>query len=517
MSMPSKHLRLARLLVCALCLAVAGLGCDESTTPPATAEPEPDASPEPEPNPEPDPEPEGEPEPNPEPEPDPEPEPTPVDPARAVEPEVLIESPVPVVAPLVDGRIVAQGDGEIVVLAPEGITSLGAESGALLSAQAVQGELIVATTDGLFAWTRGALMPSPLGELVDGVTGLHMTADGALWILDNGGLHVYRDGLLSGVDPGPMGALPMTAVGAWDGVPALWVVGDEALYAVGFGDDGLEAWSLAPEADVHGVAVNDMGGLWISAGGRVSHIADDGSYTDLILPFEARALAAHPAAPDLWIVGDGGLWQLRDGRIRPIEGLAGFQGLRAEMDGSVLIHGAAGLMRVRPGRFVNLDGLDEGMIVDRQTTVTISATNPEDVSQLSYRLDDDNGRVLEGPPWQLVLEPGPVPEGAHTLQVTAAYADGEQVVAEIAFIVQGPPTWEDDVEAIFFQHCDACHGERGYAHRMETMDVWIDEFDDIVDAIVNNRMPLPPNPMVTPEELELIRAWGETGMLRSWP
>lgn len=49
------------------------------------------------------------------------------------------------------------------------------------------------------------------------------------------------------------------------------------------------------------------------------------------------------------------------------------------------------------------------------------------------------------------------------------------------------------------------------------MEVWVEEFDQIVDAIVGNRMPLPPNPSVTPEQLELIRAWGQTGMLRSWP
>lgn len=514
MSKPSKHLRLARVLTCALCLAWAGLGCDDEPAEPMAVA---DAQPEPEPEPGPEPDPSPEPEPDMGAEPEPEPEETPIDPARTVEPEVLLEGAVSVAAPLADGRVVAQSDGPIVLIAHDGTTELGADSGALLSAQVVDDELLVATTDALFAWTRGALTPSPLGELVDGVTGLHLTADGALWILDTAGLHVYRDGRLSGVDMGPMGALPLTAVGAWSGVPALWLVGDEAVYAVGFGDDGLQAWSLEPEAEVGGVAVNDLGGLWVSAGGNVSHIAEDGTYTDLVLPFAAGALAAHPAAPDVWIEGEGTLWQLRDGRIRPIEGVPAFAGLHGELDGSVLIHGAAGLMRVRPGRFVTLDGLDDGGVVDRALTVTVQATNPEDVQTLSYRLDDAAARALDGPPWQFTLEPGPVPEGRHSVEVAAEYADGERVVAEVDFVVQGPPTWEDDVEAIFFEHCDSCHGERGYAHRMETMEVWVEEFDQIVDAIVGNRMPLPPNPSVTPEQLELIRAWGETGMLRSWP
>lgn len=514
MSMLCKHLR---LLAGVVCLMLPAIGCDDEPSTPAA--PDATVEPEPAPDPEANPEPEGEPEPDPDPEPEgaPDPEPTPVDPARAVEPELLLDGPVPLAVPLPDGRVVARAGDAVALIAPDRTLDFGAEAGALNAAGLVDGQLLVSTDLGLFARVDDGLMPSPLGALLDGVTALDTTADGALWIIDAAGLHVYREGRLSGVDPGPMGAGAMTAVGAWADTPALWVVGDEALYAVGFGDEGLQAWELAPEAPVDGVAVNDLGGLWIAADGTVSHLADDGTWSDLLLPFAVTALAAHPAAPDVWLVGDDRLWQLRDGRVRPIEGVGAFSGLRGELDGSVLIWGDAGLQRVRPGRFVHLDGVDDGGVVDRITTVEVSVTSPEDVQQLTLRIDGGDARALEGPPYTFELEPGPIPEGAHTLEVAADYADGERVVAELRFRVQGPPTWEGDVAPIFFEHCDACHGERGYAHRMETMDVWLAEFDQIVDAIVGNRMPLPPNPSVTPEQLELIRAWGETGFLRSWP
>lgn len=514
MPTPSKHPSLARLMVCAMCLAVVAPGCDDGEEPAAAA----DVAPEPEPGADMAPAPGADMGPEAdmasEPEPDPQ---TPVDPARSVEPEMLLEGSVPLALPLADGAVIAQAAEGIRLVAADGVLDLGAEAGALFAAQVVDGQLVVSTTDGLFALVDGALMPSPLGALVDGVTRMEVTADGALWIVDASGLHVYRDGQLSGVDPGPMGAGAMTAVGAWSGMPTLWVVGEEAVYAVGFEDDELAAWALEPEAPVDAVAVNDMGGLWIAADGAVSHLADDGTWTDLVLPFAVDRLAAHPAAPDVWLANTDGLWQLREGRVRPIEGIPAFAGARGELDGSVLLYGEAGLMRVRPGRFVMLDGVDDGSVVDRLSTVTVEVTSPEAVESLTWALDGGEPVALEGPPWQFVIEPGPVPEGRHTVEVQVTYGDGERIVTGIHFVVQGPPTWEGDVEAIFFEHCDACHGERGYAHRMETMEVWIDEFDDIVDAIVNNRMPLPPNPMVTPEQLELIRAWGETGMLRSWP
>lgn len=507
-----------RFPIGALCVALVSAavltGCDDD---PATAGPDAEVVADRGPDPEPEPSPEPEPEPSPEPEPDPEPEPTPIDAARTADPEALLAGAVALAVPLADGRVVAEGPEGIALIGASGVTALGADVGPLAAASLVDDALLVAAEAGVFVEAGGALVPSPVGELVEGVTALHRTADGALWILDASGLHVYRDGALSGVSPGPMSPGAMTAVGAWEGTPALWVVGDEALYALGFTGGELQAWSLVPEAPVAGVAVNADGGLWVAAEGSLSHMASDGTWHDFVLPFEVTGLAAHPEAPDVWLDAGGALWQLRDGRVRAIEGIPSYAGLRAEVDGSVLLFGDAGLARVRPGRFVYLGGVDEGGVVDRAVTITIEATRPELVESITAALDGAEPSPLEGPPWQLTVEPGPVPEGAHTLRVVAEYSDGERALAELRFTVQGPPTWEADVEPIFVEHCDACHGERGYAHRMETMETWVDEIDDIIDAIENNRMPLPPNPSVTPEQLDVIRAWAETGFLRSWP
>ena len=74
-----------------------------------------------------------------------------------------------------------------------------------------------------------------------------------------------------------------------------------------------------------------------------------------------------------------------------------------------------------------------------------------------------------------------------------------------------------DIEPIFVESCDQCHGPRGYAHRMETMEVWMDEVADIIDSVETGRMPLTPNPLLTDDQIQLIRDWQAAAFPETWP
>lgn len=447
-----------------------------------------------------------------------EPEPAPIDPARVAEAEPLSVDAVPNAIPLGDGRVVAELATGLALFDVHGEHPLGDEPGALRDAASIGDDLLVAADAGLYALVEGELLPSPLGELVADVTRLLATGDGALWLIDAAGLHVWRDGELTGVTPQDMSSTDgPTTIGEWSDTATVWIADDASLYGVGYGDAGLQAWAVDADATIDAIAANDEGGVWLVVDGALWHLDPDGAWTPFELPFTINAIVGHPLAPDLWLDAAGALWQYREGRFRPVEGIPAYAGLRAEVDGSVLLYGPAGLHRVRPGRFLAVLGLNDGDLVDRDTTVTFEPTRPDLVDAVEYTLDGGDAVALDAAPYTLALSPVELAEGPHTLRVTAIYSDGERIDVELAFRIQGPPTWDDDIGPIYVEHCEQCHGERGGAHRMDTLEIWQDEFDDIVDAITNNRMPLPPNPAVPPAQLELIQSWGATGFLRSTP
>lgn len=515
------------LLASAALFALAVAGCDDSApadpadpepTPSPTAEPapEPTAEPTPEPTAEPTPEPTAEPTP----EPDPEPMTTPVDAPRSADAERLAASSVSTAVALTDGRVLVDLPEGLMMLGDELPVLYGAEVGALRSAAIVDRSVLVATDAGLFAEVDGALVPSPLSELLDDIQTLRTTADDTLWVLDADGLHAWRDGRLNGVAMAGAPALDgaMVIDGRWEGTWAAWVAASNILFALGFADDELMAWRVEAEAEIADIAVNDDRGLWVAAGGQLSHLNRRGEWTAWPLDFEVAGLAAHPTAADVWIASvEGALWQLRDGRIRAVEGVAGWTGMIAEGDGSVLLFGPEGIDRVRPGRFLSLPGLDDGTVLIEELVVPIQVTAPELISSITYTIDDGAPEALDGPPWQLTLTPGVIPEGEHSVRVLATYQDGVELEAIFMFSVAGPPTWDDDILGIMNQHCDQCHGERGYAHRMDDIQVWIDEIAEVIDAVENNRMPLTPNPPLSPEEIETLYLWRDTGFLESWP
>ncbi|MCA9538876.1 MAG: hypothetical protein KC620_08305 [Myxococcales bacterium] len=446
------------------------------------------------------------------------PPPAVVDPARQIEAESLLATPVNAVVALPDDAVLAESQGALHLIDANGAVDLGPGED-LRGAAMIDGALVVALGGGLFIETEAGLVASPLAEHLGEVRGLTTTGDGALWVVDEEGLHVWRDGTLRGVHP--EGEMPWAearyAPGAWAGEAALWIGGAERLLAVSLVDAQPMAWAVDVGAPIDGLAANSEGGVWLLAGGELWHVDVDGDWQTWALPFVPTALAGHHRAPDLWLAEGDALWQYREGRFRPVEGVAPFDGLRAEDDGSVLLHGAGGLDRVRPGRFVRLSGVDEGDVLEQMRAVAIEPTRPDLIARLTATIDEGAPMALAGPPWAVELVPVELGEGPHVLTVAATYTDDLQVEVQVHFVVQGPPTWRGHVEPLFVARCDQCHGERGYAHRMDDPNVWQIEIAAILSAVEAGRMPLTPNPALTPAEIDQIRRWRDAGFPETWP
>jgi hypothetical protein len=52
---------------------------------------------------------------------------------------------------------------------------------------------------------------------------------------------------------------------------------------------------------------------------------------------------------------------------------------------------------------------------------------------------------------------------------------------------------------------------------METLGVWVEEIVEIIDAVEAGRMPLTPNPLLTDDEIQLLRDWQAAEFPETWP
>ncbi len=442
-----------------------------------------------------------------------------MDPARSAEPERLSEEAVSAAVPLADNVVLAQVGEALHWLSHEDAVTLDGADGALRGAVNLGEETVVATDTGLFAIRGAGLVASPLDAHLSAVWTVIGTDDETAWFLGDDGIRVWQSGRLHefALDEAP-DAWPgvMTAAGAYGGQDALWLAVDDMIYALAFDAASPAAWVVEPGGTVGAMAAT-ADGLWITLDGDLAHLDTDDQWHLWTLPFAVAALSGHADAPDVWMDTDQGLVQLRDGRARAVADVPMFTGMTTAHDGSAVLWGESGLHRVRPGRFVRLVGLEEGAIIRSDVTISVEATSPDTVSLVEFAFDDGEATAVDGPPWQIELSPRGLGAGRHAVGVTVRYADDSEVSVSAHFEVVGPPTWEADIEPIFVQHCDQCHGPRGYAHRMETLGVWVDEIVEIIDAVEAGRMPLTPNPLLTDNEIQLLRDWQTAEFPETWP
>jgi len=410
-----------------------------------------------------------------------------------------------------DGRIFSQAESQATLHAHGEEVWTGPIEGDLIDAVLVNDTILVLTNAGIFALTDLGLEVSPLDALLsDPVRAAEGRGDQS-WFADSRGLSHWSEGSLRRLST-PGVTVPwdraQVAPGQFRGTPSLWLAFDQALIAIGAGQTA-NAWRFELGQDVRRIAATDAG-LFVLFDNSLAQLNDDETWTYWVRPDSASLIAGHPDAPDLWISNGVGLWQLNDDGLRTRVDAPVHSALRVNAAGAAFLKDADTVYQVLAGRFVSFSGLEPGARLGGPTTVTFEVTTPEQVESFSVQLDDTEPSILMGPPWSVELAPDQVGPGRHALSVLIRYADGGELTGSVDFL--GPPTWEADIEPLNSAHCTACHGDGGSAHVMNDLDAWRLEIAEIVDDVETGRMPYG-SPMLPADQIELIRAWRDTGLL----
>ncbi len=453
--------------------------------------------------------------------------PSTIDPPRNVFPEQRLEGSVAFASRISDGIFAETADGALVVTSA-GAVVLGPAAGTTHAvAELRRGQPLVAGAEGLFIWNGEALELSPLSAATGSVLDLFAAPGPAgrdLWIHTDDRLSIYRDGTLHHLN---LGELPTDVVqislGPWPGgLAGIWVMTHTELYALAVDGQGVTAWpSLPLEGELTAMAVDGPGAVWLVLDGVLHRRSSAGDWRAFDrLPFVPTQLSAAPDAPDLWLAAeDGTLWHERAGRFSQIIDAPAFDQIGPGAAGAVLLWGEAGLYDARPGAFLGFSGARDGVSILESTVLRLRASPEDGLQGITLSLDGAPAEPLEGPPYQWTIDPFVLGDGTHRAVFEATWQAGNTASAALRFgtLAVGPPTWQADIEPLFVDRCNTCHGDGGYAHPLFQMAQWRDDLDRILAAVTDARMPLPPAPALTPEELQLIEGWRDEGFLEQWP
>ncbi len=404
------------------------------------------------------------------------------------------------------------------------------------AATLADGEVVVATEDGLARLVGDALLLSPHPDLA-AIGPARLVADGAgLWIAPaSGGLLRWRDGALASVagDVLPVDR-PALARGPDPAAPeswGLWVAGAEAgAWFVRAADgaesgDGLEASPEVLAGDVRGLATDAGGTVWIATSEGVVARAPDGSAVAWELPdgLAPDAVLASTSSPRAWVFAEGHAFAHQGASWDRVEGLSeGFVPLDVDPAGRLLGRvPERGLVAVTPRRELILVGeLEAGAGLEQPAEVHVFVSSPVGPRSITAAIDGDaelaveTGEVASS----LVLDPLELEDGPHRLDVVARWRTGEEASASLPFGVGEfeIPTWEADIAPLFTRYCTPCHASAGGAHLLDTRAAWEAEYPVILQEVESGAMPLnngtnPNFEPLGPGELLAIRAWAAGG------
>lgn len=420
-------------------------------------------------------------------------------------------------ATLPDGVALAAFEDRVEVIGAATTDRLDAPGGRVIGVGGWPGGVLVGASDGFYVLDEAGLTPSPLTEaLADmrpvGLIGVDRLGTRELWIAGQAGLAVWADGRVRRLEPGD---LPTTdcrlAFGApVGGAPAVWAACAGTLYALIGAGEVYQAIPQPAVSAVRAIAVDAAGTLWVvEASGAVHSRGADGAFRAHDFTSSARAVASSLASDDVWFEADEGLWRYDQARFSPVETSGAL--LAAGPSGQALLTSFAGLVRGHVARVVRLAGLEDGALLEAPTPITIHPLEPERVTSITAAVDGAP-LAVEGA-WSVTLSPGALEDGAHTLEVIAAYDDGQEASARLTFSLFAgpPPTWAADVRPLFEARCALCHGAQGSARRLDTRALWTDQIDSILDNLRSGRMPLPPVTPLTAAELGRIEGWAAAG------
>ena len=455
-------------------------------------------------------------------------------PPMQAEVEVLLSGDIGEAAPLEDFALIVDIDGSWKHLDPlTGTTRDLSEQnpGELLSwALVPPGGLLLAGEEGLFAYRDGQLLPSPLDDLLgDDLPNTLLAVDDNsgldLWLGSSQGLRLWRNGQLFSVDLGDLPASnPMLAYGAPFGenaVDSLWVASGLQLYALVEGPNAFMAWPEREDLNPSSIAVDSLGALWVVSDGELHRRDPDGQWQYIQVSHPVRRMI--PAGDSMWLETDSGLWIRPGERFRPVNAGPDLRILAVDSLNRLLADRSGELVRISQGRPLAFLGLVEEDWVSDLRTVTLLPTLARRVADIQFFMRADAPEaveeelVLDPENWSLLLDPLEIAEGPYIARVLVHYVDMEEPEESVLPFSIGSPepsTWTEDIQPLFLERCTPCHEETGESPtKLYLRSQWQQEIDDVIPAVSEGRMPLLPNPPLTQEEIQLIRAWRAGGFI----
>ncbi len=408
-------------------------------------------------------------------------------------------------------------------LVPEPL-SLGGDAGTIGGLTHLSGgELLVSGSQGLFVVGEEGMEPSPLNELLPdlGPAGLHSMSGDDLWIVGQDGLLLWREGSVYDVQPSSLPIAGSEVVwGELDGAQALWVGAGDAIYALVEDSSGFSARPRAGAFAVTGLAVDSYGTLWAASDGGLWGRWPDGVEEVLDLPFVTLDAAASGRSGELWLMTDQGLWLHETGTFRPVDNAPPGSLVAVDSVGRALLVSDEGLVRLSAGRPLLFLGLADGSELQGATPVHLLPTLTEAFEGVSATLDGVAVTLDESDDFALLLDPDLLSDGAHEVQATATYGEDDLVTASLYFSVGEfiPPTWSADIEPLFVRECALCHSatagatSAGGGHPMDSLAAWQTEIEEVLDSVINERMPLNSDPF-DEATISLIEDWRAGGFL----
>ena len=382
---------------------------------------------------------------------------------------------------------------------------------------------LIADQDGFFIFEQGEISETPLSTVWTSSPARTLLATPQpdneidIWIGAADGLSLWRAGRLFTMDVGKMPKRkPKLAFGApYEGAPAIWVASESTVYAVVLSDNEVVIYpDLAPEdlgqADIDGISVDGEGTLWVLAGGILRSRGFDGQWYQHSFPKNVTTMVGKPRVLTTWFEADEGIWRHQGGIFRKIILVNEVRLLGMSESGYAVVASDSGISRLETGREVSLEGLDDGVLVNGFTRVIIRPPDSTKIDRIEAYLDGGKMDLLPFP-WRVEFDAEDLPDGFHSLVIRVIYNDGgPEGTARVGFFVglASTPTWRLEMSFLSQNKCQLCHNPTGgNARDLSSKARWEAEIDNIIGALREGRMPLPPYPNLADSTIDRIELW----------
>jgi len=177
--------------------------------------------------------------------------------------------------------------------------------------------------------------------------------------------------------------------------------------------------------------------------------------------------------------------------------------------GRLLTSSDGGVQRTAAGRYLGWLDLPERL--DVSTEVTLRPSTAAGVESAQLHIGSTELSLEPGETWTLELSPSELETGLHELQAVIRWSDGTEArqSTELEVPQGGRVTWDADIEPLFQDHCQACHGGTSETILTEP-DAWEERIEDIVALVEGGTMPLGEEAL-SAAQVDRIRAWWAGG------